>query len=182
MKNSYAKDFELVELVRQSMDNKMTYKDAVAWLKQFGYDISEKTYQRIKTKIEIKRLNIIRKIDGDRQLEFTVDAIETSGTLREELLKIVKNPNAKAEERIKAASAVSQNLKDVAAFYDAVPVVKRLAQGIVEPSNQDNNTEENTIADKTSTTETFNVEGDTHPKEIETNLQDSKDLDKGNDK
>ncbi|MDE2588791.1 MAG: hypothetical protein KGL95_03910 [Patescibacteria group bacterium] len=124
----FKNDPDLIELVREAIKMRLTYKNAVAMIKEQGYEISEKKFGRIKKMLEKKHREIMTKFHGERHLEFNAEAVETLAVARKEIIEMVSDKKLQPWERIKAAVALSQNLRDTAKFYDAIPIVKELAE------------------------------------------------------
>jgi len=147
----FKNDSDLIELVREATKMRLSYKHAVSWIKEEGYDISEKKFYRIKKMLEKKHREIMTKLHGDKQLEFNAEAVVTLSAVRKEMIAMLSDKKLKPWERIKAAEAVSQNLKDAVMFYDAAPIVKKLAEkSMINPFESKEQTEEKNNGDDDS--------------------------------
>lgn len=135
----YSKQDDLSELVRIAIRSQFSYKEAVSWINKQGHKISERKFGRMKQAIEKNRRNLMQKLHGDKQLEFNAKAVETLESMKNEMEEIASNKNLTTWERIKATEVVAKILKDMAQFYDAVPVIHRLAQRAQTTTENDNN-------------------------------------------
>ncbi len=86
----FTKDWRFLQLVRIATKRKLTYKNAIAFIKKNGFPkISEKTYQRAKT--ELNASKDLKDIATDGFDEYSLDAIITTAAVDAELWDMVRN-------------------------------------------------------------------------------------------
>jgi len=151
-RHAYKNDPKFVELVRSCMNDNLTYAAAVFRIKKKGgFEISEKTYQREKKKIEKLDENRLEHLATVEYPQFTIDTIEAGKKVEEALLDIVKNTK-NDWVKISALGSIMKNRKELVPFYDSSPVMaalsKKLQQTEANHKKESDDVGEHTEPDK----------------------------------
>ena len=114
----YEEDDELINLVRNCIHKRLSTKEALKMLNEKGRPMHEKTYQRIKKRIEEiskEKIGIIASTERD---VYVVKSIEILTNLRDKMLKVAETTDD-FWKKLNAYSFVAKIQKELAKFYDA---------------------------------------------------------------
>lgn len=124
----YEDDEELIKLVQICILKRLSTKGALKELNEKGRTMSEKTYQRIKKRIEQINKEKIGTIASAGRDAYVVESIEILIRLRDDMLEIVRKETDFWKKHI-ASCLIIKIQNELAKFYDAAIDIGKLLNG-----------------------------------------------------
>ena len=124
----YEDDKELSKLVRNCILKRLSTQEALKELNEKGRTMSEKTYQRIKKRIEQINKEKIGTIASAGRDAYVVESIEMLIKVRDDMLKEAENTKDFWKKHI-AYSLVVKIQNELAKFYDAAIDIGKFLNG-----------------------------------------------------
>lgn len=121
----YEEDDELIKQVRNCILKRLSTKEALKELNEKGRTMSEKTYQRIKKRIEQINKEKIGVIASAGRDAYVVQSIEILTNIRDDMLNEVENTKD-FWKKYNANSLAVKIQNDLAKFYDAAIDIGKL--------------------------------------------------------
>jgi len=130
----YANDTALIAAVRDCVNQRLTYKEAVSYLNQKGFEINAKKFQRVKA--------FIKKIDDRQMIQFEINIsnlsishrLETHDSIVAVLWQIIKNTKNEWA-KIAAAKLIMENEKEKDEFVRKYNIRETIARQTLENTN-----------------------------------------------
>ncbi len=119
----YRKNQDVIALVRRCVSQRFTYEESIAYLKKHGFEISDKTFQRIKKDLGNSRKDRINNIVNEEYANFTLDSIDLFDSIEEKLLDIA-NTTKDEWKKIKALEEIRKTRREAAEFFESSPVIQ----------------------------------------------------------
>jgi len=132
----HIRDPEIREEVRYCVTRRLTEKESLEELSNSGYDISYRTFRRIKSKLEPNK----QRLDEIIKQGYLVHAIKAFDKLdmsEKILLDLLKNAKT-VSEKLNILREYRKNSKDTLELYDSNPVISTLLQMREKEKNYDN--------------------------------------------
>jgi len=114
--------------IQHCVDFGFTTKDSLKYLfEHHGCEMDERTFRRIKKTLPTSNTQKVI-ILSDQAITFIQESIGDLCIAKNELVKIITDPNTSVALKIHASTAIAKNLITMAEFYDLSPVIDGLSQ------------------------------------------------------
>jgi hypothetical protein len=122
-KKKFSKNPEVIELVR--LCHRQKDSDAIAFIRRRGYDISDRTYRRIKKELRDLDQTIPYDFTG-KFLDFTVNSISEYEEVQRCLVGIITSEKSSTIEKMRAIDTSIKNRSSIIPIFDSAHVVEGL--------------------------------------------------------
>jgi len=127
-KRWYRKDPAVISAIQYCIDWGFTIKESLDFIStHVGCTMDERTFRRIKKNLpsfNTQRLEVI----NEEAITFIHESLDVLKTAKNELVKIIEDPNTSAVMKIQASTAIAKNLTTMAEFHDSGPVITSLSK------------------------------------------------------
>jgi len=124
----YRKDPAIISAIQYCIDWNFSINESLDFIsKHIGYSMNEKTFRRIKKDLptfNTQRLEVI----SEEVITFIHESLAVLRTAKNELVKIIEDPNTLAALKIQASTAMAKNLTTMAEFHDSTPIITSISK------------------------------------------------------
>ena len=127
-RHSYRKDPAIISAIQYCIDWNFSINESLDFIsKHIGCSMNEKTFRRIKKDLpafNTQRLEVI----SEETITFIQESLAVLRTAKNELVKIIKDPNTSDAMKIQASTAMAKNLTTMAEFHDSTPIITSISK------------------------------------------------------
>ncbi|HYL67337.1 MAG TPA: hypothetical protein VEU72_09355 [Nitrosopumilaceae archaeon] len=120
----YIRNPDVLKAVRYFVSFNFSEKESLEELSKRGYDMTDRTFRRIKSKLGLNKQRLDHIIK-QKFLSNTVITLDTLETILERLFEMRKNCKNPSEE-LKIISEIKKTIKDINDLHDSGPVIASL--------------------------------------------------------
>ena len=121
----YEDDPKLCNLVQCCINKRWSYTESKEFLKQNGYTLSEKQFQRIKKRINDINDNKISEVSKTAHTQFTLESLNESCSMKREFEKCFKNTE-NFWEKIACCNMILKINDQIARILDSSSIIDKI--------------------------------------------------------
>jgi len=124
----YRKDPAIISAIQYCIDWNFSITESLDFIsKHLGCKMNERTFRRIKKDLpsfNTQRLEVI----SEGAITFIHESLVVLQIAKNEIVKIIQDPNTSAILKIQASNAMAKNLTTTAEFHDSTPIITSLSK------------------------------------------------------
>ena len=124
----YKNDPAIISAIQYCIDWNFSIKESLDFIsKHLGCSMNGRTFRRIKK--DLPTFNTLRlEVISDEAITFIHESLIVLQIAKNEIVKIIIDPNTSATLKIQASNAMAKNLTTTAEFHDSTPIITLLSK------------------------------------------------------